>query len=74
MWALWVPQWVQLLSYQKVLLICASFCCCLQPTPCQGSAPQAVSGAAARNRGPADHRRKAGAQRQLVSVVFHGGS
>lgn len=61
------PPWVQLLSCWKGFFICASPCCCSQPAPHQGPGAQAVGGAAARDRGPADHRGKAAAQRQLVS-------
>lgn len=39
--------------------LCDHFCCCLQTAPGPGSAPQAVSGAAAWDRGPAGHRCKA---------------
>lgn len=44
---------------QDFLNFVVVFCCCLQTAPCPGSAPQAVSGAAAWDRGPAGHRCKA---------------
>lgn len=69
---LWVP-WVLpgcSCSCWKVFLIRASLCCCSQPAPHQGPGAQAVGGAAARDRRPADHRGKAAAQRQLVSGGF----
>lgn len=62
-----VPPWVQLPGCWKVFSVCASLCCCSQPAPHQGPGAQAVGGAAARDRGPAHHRGKAAAQRQLVS-------
>lgn len=52
-------------AIEEAFHVC-SLCCCSQPAPHPGPAAQAVGGAAARDRGPAQHRREAGAQRQLV--------
>lgn len=51
-----------------------NLCCCSQPAPHQGPGAQGVGDAAARDRGPADCRGKAAAQRQLVSGGFRVGA
>lgn len=66
-WVLWVPQYIELCpSASRAFNLCR-FCCCSQAAPGQVSAPQAVGDASVGDRGPAEHRCRAGAPGQLVS-------